>query len=100
MTNRILILGASGHIAHFAIEKLLKSTDDHLVLFTSHPQSLAEMDPERTTIFMGDTLSPDDLAQVMDNVNIVYANLSNPDIQQQAANIIAAMDQHQIKPLI
>ena len=56
MTNRILILGASGHIAHFAIEKLLKSTDDHLVLFTRHPQSLAEMDPERTTIFMGDRL--------------------------------------------
>ncbi len=100
MTNRILIFGASGHIAHFAIEKLLKSTDDHLVLFTRHPQSLAKMDPKRTTIFEGDTLRPDDLAQAMDNVNIVYANLSNPYIQQQASNIVVAMDQHQIKPLI
>lgn len=100
MTNRILIFGASGHIAHFAIEKLLKSMDDHLVLFTRHPQSLAKMDPKRTTIFEGDTLRPDDLAQAMDNVNIVYANLSNPYIQQQASNIVVAMDQHQIKPLI
>lgn len=100
MNNRILVLGASGHIAHFAIEKLLKSTNDHLVLFTRHSQSLNSMDPDRTTIVKGDTLNPSDLAKAMEHVNIVYANLSNPEIKQQAQNIVAAMDQHQIKPLI
>lgn len=88
MTNRILILGASGHIAHFAIEKLLKSTDDHLVLFTRHPQSLAEMDTERINILEGDTLSPNDLVKAMNNVNIVYANLSNPDIQRRLQTLL------------
>ena len=98
--NNILILGASGHIAHFAIEKLLNSTNDHLVLFTRHPDSLNGLDTQRVTIFQGDTLKPSDLDQAMVNVDVVYANLSNPDIQRQAENIVAAMDQHHIQTLI
>lgn len=100
MTNNILILGASGHIAHFAIESLLNNTNDHLTLFSRHPDSLKGLDPDRVTIINGDTLNPTDLDQAMEDVNIVYANLSNPEIQKQAENIVHAMEQHQIKTLI
>lgn len=100
MSNNILILGASGHIAHFAIESLMNDTNDHLVLFTRHPEGLKDLDENRVTIFNGDTLNRDDLDQAMADVNIVYANLSNPDIQKQAENIVQTMDKHGIKTLI
>lgn len=100
MTNNILILGASGHIAHFAIEDLLSNTQDHLTLFSRHPDSLKDLDGNRVTVIKGDVLKPADLDKAMDSVNIVYANLSNPDIKQQAQNVVEAMDNHRIKTLI
>lgn len=100
MTNNILILGASGHIAHFAIEELLHNTDDHLLLFSRHPDDLKGFDSQRVTLIKGDVLNSADLNSAMANANIVYANLSNPKIQQQANNVVDAMDQHQVKTLI
>lgn len=100
MSNNILILGASGHIAHFAIESLLNDTNDHLILFTRHPKRLKDLDANRVTIYNGDTLNLADLDKTMADTDIVYANLSNPNIQKQAKNIVQTMDKHNIKILI
>ena len=100
MSKKVLVLGATGHIAHFAIEALLGQTDDQLVLFTRHPQHLPEYDQSRVTVVQGDTLKPADLDSAMNGVDMVYANLANPDIKTQAQNIVAAMDKHNITTLV
>lgn len=100
MANNILILGASGHIAHFAIEDLLNNTNDHLILFSRHPDNLKSLDSDRVSIIKGDVLNTADLDQAMNKAKIVYANLSNPEIKHQAQNIVHSMDKHHVKTLI
>lgn len=100
MSKTVLVLGATGHIAHFAIEALLTQSDDQLVLFTRHPQNLPAYDQTRVKIIRGDTLNNRDLDNAMNGVDMVYANLANPEIKQQAQNIVAAMDKHSIHTLV
>jgi uncharacterized protein YbjT (DUF2867 family) len=100
MSKKVLVLGATGHIAHFAIEALLDQTDDQLVLFTRHPQHLPKYDQSRVTVVQGDTLKAADLDSAMNGVDMVYANLANPEIKTQAENIVAAMDKHNITTLV
>lgn len=100
MTKHILVLGASGHIAHFVITYLLQDLHNELTLFTRHPDSLNNLPSGNFTVVKGDTLHPDDLDGVMDNIDVVYANLANPQIKQQAQNIVHAMDHHHVKTLI
>lgn len=100
MNQNVLILGASGRIAHFAIQFLLNDTSDHLTLFTRHHGQFTDLAPQRISVINGDTLNPADLDHAMQNIDIVYANLSNPEIKKQAQNIVTAMDRHQITTLI
>lgn len=100
MTKQVLILGATGQIAGHAIDALLKNGNDHLMLFTRHPQHLNNVDESRETVIKGDTLNPADLDAAMEKTDIVYANLRNPEIKQQAENIVAAMDKNGVKPLV
>lgn len=100
MSKKVLILGATGHIAHFAIDALLKESDYQLILFTRHPQNLTALDQNRVTIIKGDTLKSNDLNPAMENADLVYANLANPEIKQQATNIVQAMDKHNVKTLV
>ncbi|HIX35047.1 MAG TPA: SDR family oxidoreductase [Candidatus Limosilactobacillus merdigallinarum] len=100
MSKKVLVLGATGHIAHFAIEALLTQNDDQLVLFTRHPQNLPKYDPSRITVIKGDTLKDSDLNKAMDGVDMVYANLANPEIKQQAQNIVTAMDKRDVHTLV
>lgn len=100
MTKNILILGATGQIAGHAIDALLANGDDHLLLFTRHPQHLDHVDPSRETVIKGDTLNPEDLDNAMATATAVYANLRNPEIAHQAQNIVQAMDKWGIKQLV
>lgn len=100
MTKQVLILGATGKIAGHAIAALLAKTTDQLLLFTRHPQSLSIADESRETVIKGDTLKTDKLNAAVAQADVVYANLRNPAIAQQARNIVAAMDQAGIKQLV
>lgn len=100
MTKQVLVLGATGKIAGHAIEALLKNTDDHLLLFTRHPQNLTNIDEDRETVIKGDTLETGSLDAVVEMADVVYANLRNPEIEQQAKNIVAAMDKNGVKQLV
>lgn len=100
MTKQVLILGATGKIAGHAIAALLAKTTDQLLLFTRHPQNLSIADESRETVIKGDTLKTDKLNAAVAQADVVYANLRNPAIAQQARNIIAAMDQAGIKRLV
>ena len=100
VTKQILILGATGQIAGHAIKALLKGSDDHLLLFTRHPQHLSNVDESRETVIKGDTLKMAELDAAVVQADAVYANLRNPQIAQQARNIVQAMDKHGVKQLV
>ena len=100
MTKQVLVLGATGKIAGHAIEALLKNTDDHLLLFTRHPQNLTNIDEDRETVIKGDTLETGSLDAAVEMADVVYANLRNPEIEQQAKNMVAAMDKNGVKQLV
>ena len=100
MSKKVLILGATGHIAHFAIEALIDQSDYQLVLFTRHPQHLPEYDQSRISVIQGNTLNQGDLDEAMKGVDMVYANLANPEIKQQAQNIVTSMDKNGVKTLV
>ncbi len=100
MTKQVLILGASGQIASHAIHFLLNETDDHLLLFVRHPEKLSNVDEQRETVITGDVLVASDLDSAIAQADAVYANLRNPQIEQQAKNIVAAMDTHGVKQLV
>lgn len=100
MTKQILILGATGQIAGHAIKALLEGSDDHLLLFTRHPQRLSNVDESRETVIKGDTLKTAELDAAVAQADAVYANLRNPQIAQQARNIVQTMDKYGIKQLV
>ena len=100
MTKQILILGATGQIAGHAIKALLENSNDHLLLFTRHPQHLTNINENRTTVIKGDTLKPGELDAAVAQADAVYANLRNPEIAQQARNIVQAMDKYGVKQLV
>lgn len=100
MTKQVLILGATGKIAGHAIEFLLKDSDNHLLLFARHPEKLGDIDDQQETVIKGDVLNQDDLDAAVAQADAVYANLRGPQIEQQAHNIVDAMDKHQIKQLV
>ncbi|MFR0771404.1 NAD-dependent dehydratase [Limosilactobacillus pontis] len=100
MTKQILILGATGQIAGHAIKALLENSNDHLLLFTRHPQHLTNINEDRTTVIKGDTLKPGELDAAVAQADAVYANLRNPEIAQQARNIVQAMYKCGVKQLV
>ncbi|WP_267201781.1 NAD(P)H-binding protein [Limosilactobacillus kribbianus] len=100
MTKQVLILGATGKIAGHAIDALLKNGDDHLLLYTRHPQNLKHVDDQRETVIKGDTLNVGELGAAVEMADVVYANLRNPEIEQQAKNIVSAMDENNVKQLV
>ena len=100
MTKQVLILGATGQIAQHAINALLKNSDAELLLFARHPQHLKNIDESREKVIKGDTLKTDELDAAVSQADVVYANLRNPEIKQQAENIVKAMDKYGVKQLI
>lgn len=100
MTKQVLILGASGKVAGHAIQFLLNETADHLLLFVRHPEKLTVVDDQRETVITGDVLVDSDLDAAIAQADVVYANLRNPQIEQQAKNIVKAMDKHGVKQLV
>lgn len=100
MAKQVLILGATGHIASHAIKALLNDTDYQLLLFTRHPQKLGQIDDQRETVIAGNVLNYDELSAAVKKANAVYANLANPSIEEQAQNIVKAMDAANDKQLV
>lgn len=100
MAKQVLILGATGHIAKHAINALLTNTDYQLLLFTRHPQKLGQVDDRRESVISGNVLNYDELSAAVKKADAVYANLANPSIEDQAKNIVKAMDAANVKQLV
>lgn len=98
--KKVLVLGASGQIAHWVIEMLKSNNGVNLTLFLRHPRKLGAGAPKNAKVVQGDVLDREQLNRAMTGQDIVYANLSGEDIDHQATAIADAMNATGVKRLI
>lgn len=96
----VLILGAHGQIATLARTQLLNETTHHLTLYLRNADRIKNVDETRETVIDGDVLDADQLKAAMKGIDVVYANLGNAKIEDQAKAVVAAMDASGLKRLI
>jgi len=98
LTN-VLILGASGQIARYAIDLFLSETDAQLTLYLRNSNRLRKYESDRVRIIEGDVLNIATLKEAMAGQDVVYANLAG-DLEEQAKTIVEGMDTTGVKRLI
>jgi uncharacterized protein YbjT (DUF2867 family) len=95
-----LILGANGQIARVATGLFLKQTDARLTLYLRNAVRLKVSGNQgRVRVVEGDVLDLKDLEAATAGQDVVYANLSGR-MEQQARNIVKAMNARGLKRLI
>lgn len=98
--TKVLVLGASGQIARWAVEMLANHPEVELTLFLRDASKLpAERDLRNSRTVQGDVLNREQLNRVMAGQDVVYANLAG-DVDQQAERIVASMHAAKVKRLI
>lgn len=98
--NNVLILGASGQIAKWVVEALADRPDMALTLLVRDPKKLTGAEPGNARVVTGSALDKKLLEQAMAGQDIVYANLTGDDLDEQAKTVIAAMQAARVKRLI
>ena len=99
MTN-LLILGASGQIARHVVEMLGGQADVQQTLFLRSPRKMEADKPVNATLVQGNVLDAGQLGAAMQGQDIVYANLTGDDIDDQAKIVVAAMKAASVQRLI
>ena len=97
--KKVLVLGAGGQIARWVIGMLATKDDVKLTLFLRLPKKLKNI-PKNAHVVQGDVLNKKDLGGAVAGQQIVYANLTGEDIDDQAKSIVEAMDGAKVKRLI
>lgn len=98
MTN-VLVLGASGQVARWAVQMLGERSDIEQTLLVRNPKRLAGNEPVNAKVVIGDVLDKKLLAQIMDGQDVVYANLAGA-VDVQTEHILTAMKAKRVKRLI
>ncbi|WP_419874831.1 SDR family oxidoreductase [Candidatus Pristimantibacillus sp. PTI5] len=101
--SNVLILGANGQVARYAIDKFLNETDAQLTLYLRNKNNLRNMESSRNRVVEGDVLDIEKLKEAMKDQDVVYANLAGDladDLEKMARNIVRAMDSTGVKRLI
>lgn len=97
--TKVLILGASGQIARWAVQMLGEHKDIEQTLLVRDPKKLSSHEPANARVVIGDVMNKKLLASIMEGQDVVYANLAG-DIDMQTEHILAAMQAKGIKRLI
>ncbi|MDO7508883.1 SDR family oxidoreductase [Acinetobacter baumannii] len=97
--KNILVLGATGQIAKWAVQMLGNQEDIQQTLFVRDAKKLATTIPNNAKVVQGDVLNLEQLTQVVKDQDIVYANLAG-ELEAQTQNIIAAMKEAGVKRII
>lgn len=98
--TKVLVLGAGGQIARWVIGMLAGSKDIELTLYLRHARKLRGKAPQNAKVVEGDVLSQETLDPVVVGQDVVYANLTGDDLDQQAKSIIGSMKDAGVKRLI
>jgi uncharacterized protein YbjT (DUF2867 family) len=97
--SNVLILGANGGIARYAIDLFLNETDAQLTLYLRNSSRLRNMDSKRVRVIEGDVLDIEKLKDAMIGQDVVYANLAG-NLERMVQTILEAMDATGVKRLI
>ncbi|WP_322069190.1 SDR family oxidoreductase [Paraburkholderia bannensis] len=97
--KKVLVLGASGQIARWAVRMLGEQTDVKQTLLIRDPKKLSGNEPANASVVIGDVLDKKILHRVMEGQDVVYANLAG-DVDTQTEHILAAMKATNVRRLI
>lgn len=97
--KHVLILGAAGQIAKWAIELLANEPDLTQTLLVRDAKKLGSDLPANAKLIEADVLDLEQLKQAMQGQDIVYANLAG-ELEAQTQNIITAMHTAGVKRII
>ena len=98
---KILILGAHGKIAQLVREKLSETSDSsNLIRLFLRDANRIQNIRKNEEVMEGDAANFDDLVKALVDVDFVYANLAGKNIEDQAKNIVKAMDAASKKRLV
>ena len=99
--TKIIILGAHGQTAWIVTDELLQNSDIELKLFLRNSTRLNQyQNNPRVELIEGDVLNTEQLAQAMQDVDLIYSNVGGVDLADQTKSIIEAMNQAKQKRLI
>ncbi|HIE5880329.1 NAD(P)H-binding protein [Stenotrophomonas maltophilia] len=97
--SNVLELGASGQIAHWAVQMLGQHPEVEQTLYLRNPMNVTGSEPANATVVIGDVLDKKGLALAMHGKDIVYANLAGK-VDKQTETIISVMKSQGVKSLI
>ncbi|MGC4009370.1 MAG: SDR family oxidoreductase [Pseudomonas sp.] len=97
--TKVLILGASGQIAGWAVQMLGEHKEIEQTLLVRDPKKLASQEPANARVVIGDVMDKRLLARVMQGQDVVYANLAG-EVDAQTGRILEAMQAEGVKRLI
>ncbi|MFE6913275.1 SDR family oxidoreductase [Streptomyces rubiginosohelvolus] len=97
MTGKVLVLGAGGHIARWAVD-MLGQEQAELTLLARDRARLRNV-PPGARVIAGDVLDADVLGPALQGQDVVYANLAG-NLDEQAQHIVAAMSGAGVRRLV
>lgn len=97
--KKILLLGATGTAGSAIAKKLLSDTDFQLTVFARHASDTFTTN-SRVTVIDGDAEKKADLHKAMKGQAVVYCAISGEKLPQIAENIVATMNEQNVKRLI
>lgn len=98
--KNVLILGATGQIASWVVRGLGQLSGVQQTLLLRDPRKLSGAEPDNARVVIGNVLDQELLREVMAGQDVVYANLSGDDLEEQANSVIDAMQTSHVKRLI
>jgi uncharacterized protein YbjT (DUF2867 family) len=97
MATKVLVLGAGGQIARWAVD-MLGAEDVELTLLARHRSRLTDV-PQGALVIEGDVLNPEVLGKAVQGQDVVYANLAG-NLDLQAHHIVTTMRDAGVRRLI
>lgn len=97
--TKTLILGASGQIARHVVQDIAGDGGIGMTLFMRDAGKLSNT-PTNASVVQGDVLDRSALDAAMEGQDVVYANLTGDDLDDQARSIIASMQAADVRRLI
>ncbi|MFC3901890.1 Uncharacterized conserved protein YbjT, contains NAD(P)-binding and DUF2867 domains [Acinetobacter marinus] len=97
--SKVLVLGANGQIARWAIQLLANKSDVKLTLYLRDAKKISDLVNAEMTVIEGDVLDEKRLSDAMQGQDIVYANLAG-ELEAQTQNIIKVMQAQGVKRII
>lgn len=98
--TKVLILGAGGQIARHVVAMLAGDRNVAMTLFARNTKRISGLAGANAKLVQGDVLDAAALEQAVRGQDVVYANLTGADLDDQAKAVIAAMKKTGVSRLV